>query len=93
LPGERARKGRRSAYGLPQVPGPQVGHAPEAASAGALPPPQQPRRPRSPDRFRAHIDAMIDEDPAIGITAIWQRLADDHGVTVAYNALRADVGL
>jgi hypothetical protein len=33
---------------------------------------------------------MIDEDPSIG-TAIWQRLADDHGRTVAYCTLRAYV--
>jgi hypothetical protein len=34
------------------------------------------------------IDAMIEEDPGIGTAAIWQRLADDHGVTVAYHTLR-----
>lgn len=31
---------------------------------------------------------MIQADPAIGTATIWQRLADDHGVTVAYPALR-----
>jgi hypothetical protein len=34
---------------------------------------------------------MIDTDPAIGTTEIWQRLADDHGTTVAYPALRTYV--
>lgn len=34
---------------------------------------------------------MIDEDPAIGTAAIWQRLADDHGTTVAYYILRTYV--
>ena len=35
------------------------------------------------------IDAMINADPAIA--TIWQRLADDHGVTVAYPTLRTYV--
>jgi hypothetical protein len=34
---------------------------------------------------------MIDEVPSIGTAAIWQRLADDHGRTVAYYPLRAYV--
>jgi hypothetical protein len=34
---------------------------------------------------------MIDADPAIATAAIWQRLADDHGATVAYSALRTYV--
>jgi hypothetical protein len=37
--------------------------------------------------LHAIIDAMIDADPAIGAAAIWQRLADDHGATVAYYTL------
>jgi hypothetical protein len=37
------------------------------------------------------IDAMIEADPAIGTATIWQRLADDHGVTVAYPTLRTHV--
>jgi hypothetical protein len=37
------------------------------------------------------IDAMLDEDPAIGTAAVWQRLADDHGRTVAYYTLRTYV--
>jgi hypothetical protein len=34
---------------------------------------------------------MIDEDPSSGTAAIWQRLADDHGRTVAYYTLHAYV--
>ena len=34
---------------------------------------------------------MLDKDPAIGTAAIWQRLADDHGRTVAYYTLRTYV--
>jgi hypothetical protein len=41
--------------------------------------------------LHAVIDAMIDEDPSIGTAAIWQRLADDHGRTVAYYTLRTYV--
>jgi hypothetical protein len=41
--------------------------------------------------LHAIIDAMIDADPAIGTAAIWQRLADDHGATVAYYTLRTYV--
>lgn len=37
------------------------------------------------------IDAMISADPAIATATIWQRLADDHGVTVAYPTLRTYV--
>ena len=41
--------------------------------------------------LHAHIDAMISEDPAIGIAVVWRRLADDHGATVSYPALHAYV--
>jgi hypothetical protein len=34
---------------------------------------------------------MIDADPAIATATIWQRLADDHGTTVAYPTLRTYV--
>jgi hypothetical protein len=34
---------------------------------------------------------MIEADPAIPTATIWQRLADDHGVTVAYPTLRTYV--
>jgi hypothetical protein len=32
---------------------------------------------------------MIETDPQITIAAIWQHLADEHGVTVDYPTLRA----
>jgi hypothetical protein len=31
---------------------------------------------------------MIEADPAIATVTIWQRLAHDHGTTVAYPTLR-----
>ena len=34
---------------------------------------------------------MIEADPAIATATIWQRLADDHGTTVAYPTLRTYV--
>jgi transposase len=54
-------------------------------------PPQRKKTHREPaalNGLHAIIDAMISEDPAIGTAAIWQRLADDHGRTVAYYTLR-----
>jgi hypothetical protein len=41
--------------------------------------------------LHAIIDVMIDDNPAIGTAVIWQRLADDHGATIAYPTLRAYV--
>jgi hypothetical protein len=38
-----------------------------------------------------HIDAMIETDPVIATSTIWQRLADDHGGTIAYPTLRTYV--
>jgi hypothetical protein len=49
------------------------------------------REPAALNGLHPHIDAMIDADPAIGTAAIWQRLADDHGTTVAYPTLRTYV--
>jgi hypothetical protein len=37
------------------------------------------------------IDAMIESDPKIATATIWQRLADEHGTTVAYPTLRTYV--
>jgi hypothetical protein len=34
---------------------------------------------------------MIDDNPAIGTAAIWQRLADDHSATIAYYTLRTHI--
>jgi hypothetical protein len=47
--------------------------------------------PAALNGLHAHINAMIDDDPAVGTAAIWQRLADDHGATVAYYTLRTYV--
>ena len=41
--------------------------------------------------LHARIDAMIEADPGTQVSRIWQHLADDHGVTVTYGALRAYV--
>lgn len=49
------------------------------------------REPAALNGLHAHIDAMIDDNPAIGTAAIWQRLADNHGATVAYYTLRTYV--
>jgi hypothetical protein len=49
------------------------------------------REPTALNGLHAHIDAMIDDNLAIGTAAIWQRLADDHDATVAYYTLRTYV--
>jgi hypothetical protein len=49
------------------------------------------REPAALNGLHPHIDAMIDADPAIATATIWQRLADDHGTTVAYPTLRTYV--
>lgn len=49
------------------------------------------REPAALNGLHGRIDAMIEADPAIATTAIWQRLADDHGTTVAYPTLRTYV--
>jgi hypothetical protein len=49
------------------------------------------REPAALKGLHGHIDAMIETDPAIATATIWQRLADDHGTTVAYPTLRAYV--
>jgi hypothetical protein len=56
------------------------------ALASAEPPERKKihREPAALNGLHAHIDAMISEDPAIGTATVWQRLADDHGATVAY---------
>jgi hypothetical protein len=46
------------------------------------------REPAALKGLHSYIDAMIDADPLIATAAIWQRLADDHGVTIAYPTLR-----
>jgi hypothetical protein len=63
------------------------------ALASAEPPERKKihREPAALNDLHAHIDAMISEDPAIRTATVWQRLADDHGATVAYPTLRAYV--
>lgn len=71
-----------------------VGRRTIIKAIGSADPPARKKIPREPtalDGLRARIDAMIEEDPGIGIAAIWQRLADDHDATVAYPTLRTYV--
>jgi hypothetical protein len=71
-----------------------VGRRTIALALASAEPPQRKKIHREPaalNGLHAHIDAMIGEDPAIGTAAIWQRLADDHGTTVAYPTLRTYV--
>ncbi len=49
------------------------------------------REPAALDGLHGHIDAMLAANPEITIAAIWERLADKHGTTVAYPTLRAYV--
>ena len=49
------------------------------------------REPAALKALHGRIDAMIEADPAIATATIWQRLADDHGVTAAYPTLRTYV--
>jgi TniQ len=59
----------------------------------AEPPPRKKfqRDPRALSGLHALIDAMIEADPATRVSEIWQHLADDHGATVTYAAVRAYV--
>jgi len=63
------------------------------ALASAEPPARKKihREPAALKGLHHHINAMIDADPAIGIAAIWQQLADDHGAAVSYQTLRTYV--
>ena len=49
------------------------------------------REPAALNGLHGHIDAMLEANPEITTAAIWQRLADDHGATVAYPTLRTYV--
>jgi hypothetical protein len=49
------------------------------------------REPAALKGLHDRIDAMIEADPVIATAAIWQRLADEHGSTVAYPTLRTYV--
>jgi hypothetical protein len=63
------------------------------ALASAEPPPRKKfqRDPTALNGLHARIDAMIEADPGTRVSRIWQHLADDHGATVTYGALRAYV--
>jgi len=49
------------------------------------------REPAALDGLHAHIDATLEAEPGIATAAIWERLADQHGTTVAYPTLRTYV--
>jgi hypothetical protein len=49
------------------------------------------REPAALNGVHGHIDAMIEADPKIATATIWQRLADEHGTTVACYNLRTCV--
>jgi len=71
-----------------------VGRRTVALALASAEPPERKKIHREPaalNGLHTHIDAMIDDNPAIGTAAIWQRLADDHGATVAYYTLRTYV--
>jgi len=72
----------------------RVGRRTVALALASPEPPERKKIHREPSALNglhAIIDAMIDEDPAIGTAAIWQRLAESHGRTVAYYTLRTYV--
>ena len=56
------------------------------ALASATPPARKKisREPAALSGLHRHIDTMIAPDPQITTAAIWERLADEHGTTVAY---------
>jgi hypothetical protein len=49
------------------------------------------REPAALNGLNGHIDAIIEADPKVATATIWQRIADEHGTTVAYYTLRAYV--
>jgi hypothetical protein len=61
-------------------------HRGGVALASAEPPERKKihREPAALDGLHGHIDAMLKANPEITTAAIWQQLADQHGVTVAY---------
>lgn len=58
----------------------------DVAIASTEPPPRKKfqRDPAALNGLHAHIDAMLEADPGTRVSKTWQRLADDHGVTVTY---------
>jgi hypothetical protein len=63
------------------------------ALASAEPPERKKihREPAALDGLHGHIDAILKANPAITTSAIWQQLANQNGVTVAYPTLRTYV--
>jgi hypothetical protein len=49
------------------------------------------REPVALNGLPGHINARIETEPEIATATIWQRLADEHGSTVAYYTLRTRV--
>jgi hypothetical protein len=103
---QRNREAKREKYaairrdaeaGLPQraiMSRQKTGRRTIALALASEEPPDRKKSPREPAALNGLypvINAMIDENPAIGTAAIWQHLADDHGRTVAYYTLRAYV--
>lgn len=71
-----------------------VGRRTIVKAIDSVKPPERKKIRREPTALKGlHdcINAMIEADPAIATAAIWQRLADDHGATVAYPTLRTYV--
>lgn len=60
------------------------------AIASAEPPPRKKfhRDPTALNGLHAYIDAMIEADPGARVSKIWEHLADDHGATATYSAVR-----
>lgn len=63
------------------------------ALASAEPPERKKihREPAALNGLHDHINAMIEVNPQIATATIWQRLADEHGTTVACCTLRTHV--
>jgi hypothetical protein len=60
------------------------------ALASAEPPERKKihREPAALNGLHGHIDVMLETEPQIAVAAIWQRLADEHGASIAYPTLR-----
>lgn len=57
------------------------------------PPPRKKfhRDPTALNGLHAYIDAMLEADFGTKVSKVWEHLADDHGATVTYGAVRAYV--
>ena len=51
-------------------------------------PPDRKKIHCEPAALNGHIDAIIEAGPKVATATIWQRIADEHGTTVAYYTLR-----